>query len=48
MARYESKDDEWTHEYLCRKANNHSMLAWFKPRNDEEIEIKTFDLKDDP
>jgi hypothetical protein len=24
------------------------MIAWFKPRNDEEIEIKTFDLRDDP
>lgn len=24
------------------------MITWFKPRNDEEIEIKTFDLRDDP
>ena len=24
------------------------MIAWFKPRNDEEIEIKTFDIRDDP
>ena len=24
------------------------MIVWFKPRNDEEIEIKTFDLRDDP
>ena len=48
VARYESEDNEWTHEYISRKANSHSMMCWFKPRNDEEIEIKTFDLRDDP
>lgn len=48
VARYESAEDEWTHEHLSRKANNHSMIAWFKPRNDEEIELKTYDLRDDP
>jgi hypothetical protein len=48
VARYESIENEWTYEYLSRKANNHSMIAWFKPRNDEEIELKTFDLRADP
>ena len=48
MARFESEEDQWTHEYISRKANNHSMMAWFRPRNDEEIEIKTFDLRDEP
>jgi hypothetical protein len=24
------------------------MIAWFKPRNDEEIYFKTFDLREDP
>ena len=23
------------------------MIIWFKPRNDEEIELKIFDLRDD-
>lgn len=48
VARYESQDNEWTHEHLSRKANNHSMIVWFRPRNDEEIEIKCFDLRDNP
>jgi len=48
VARYESSDDEWTHEYISKKANSHSMIVWFKPRNDEEIELKMFDLREDP
>lgn len=48
VAQFEGRDNEWTYEYIARRANNHSMIAWFKPRNDEEIEFKTFDLREDP
>jgi hypothetical protein len=48
MAQFEGRDNEWTYEFVTRRANNHSMIAWFKPRNDEEIELRTFDLRDDP
>ena len=27
-------DTEWTYEYLIKKANEESMVVWFKPRND--------------
>ena len=27
--------EEWTYEYMVRKANNHSMYCWFKGRHDE-------------
>jgi len=47
-ALFESKDDEWTYEYLTRKGNSHSLIIWFKARHDEQFEIKTFDLRDDP
>jgi hypothetical protein len=29
---YESKDDEWTYEYYIKRANNTSMIVWFKAR----------------
>ena len=32
---YESKEIEWTYEYMTRKANNHSMVCWFKGRHDD-------------
>ena len=47
-ALFESKDDEWTYEHLTRKGNNHSLVIWFKSRHDEQFELKTFDLRDDP
>lgn len=28
------------------KGNCHSMFIWFKRRNDEEIELRTFDLRE--
>lgn len=31
-----------------RRGNNHSLIIWFKARHDEQFEIKTFDLRDDP
>lgn len=48
VAIYESQDNEWTHEYITKKGNNHSMLIWFKQRHDEEFEFRTFDIRDEP
>ena len=45
---YESKELEWTYEYMTRKANNHSMVCWFKGRHDDFFEFRTFDFRDDP
>lgn len=45
---YEAVDNQWTYEYINRKANNHSMIAWLKPRQDEEFSFRTYDLRDDP
>ena len=39
-------DEVWTHEYLIRKANNHSMLCWFKGKQDKMLEVRTFDFRD--
>lgn len=25
----------WTYEYMIRKANNHSMVVWYKGRHDD-------------
>lgn len=30
------------------KGNCHSMYIWYKHRNDQEIDIRTFDLRDSP
>jgi len=42
---YEAKDNEWTYEHQIKKANQHSMIAWFKPRHDDEWEFKTYDVR---
>ena len=47
FAIYESQDDQWTHEYLTTKGNNHSMIIWYKARHDEEFEFRMFDLRND-
>lgn len=47
VAEFESEEDQWTYEYHVRKANNHSMIVWFKSRHDEEFDFKVFDLRDD-
>lgn len=31
---FESKDNEWTYEFIIRKTNQHSQFIWFKPRHD--------------
>jgi len=33
---------------MIRKANNFSMVCWFKGRHDDGFEFRTFDLRDDP
>lgn len=41
-------EEVWTYEYMVRKANNHSTIVWFKGRQDDGFEIRTYDLKTDP
>ena len=33
---------------MIQKGNAHSMVIWFRSRHHEEIEIRCFDLKDNP
>lgn len=33
---------------MTRKGNAHSMVLWFRSRHYEEIEIRCFDLRDNP
>ena len=42
IAIYESKDNEWTYEYLLNKGNEKSLMLWWKPRQLNQIEIKSF------
>ncbi len=44
---FNAKDNEWTYEYITKQANQHSMMAWFKARQDNEWEFRTYDLRDD-
>ena len=37
LAVYEAKDAEWTYEHMTRKANNYSMMCWYKPRHDDSF-----------
>ena len=41
-------EETWTHEYLVRKANNHSQICWFKGRHDENWEFYVFDARENP
>jgi hypothetical protein len=43
---FESKENEWTYEHSLRKGNNHSMILWFRARQDDHIELRLFDLYD--
>ena len=38
----------WTHEYIVKQANNHSMIAWFKARHDKVWDFRTYDFRDNP
>lgn len=43
-----NNDEVWTYEYMVRKANNHSMICWYKGRHDDGFELFTYDLRTDP
>jgi hypothetical protein len=45
VAKYESVDNQWTTDMEIFKGNNHSMFIWCKRRNDEEVDIRSFDLR---
>jgi hypothetical protein len=45
VAVYEAKDTEWTYEHFTRKANNFSMVLWYKPKHDDSFEFKTYDIQ---
>jgi hypothetical protein len=48
IAEFQSVDNQWTYEYPVKRANNHSMIAWFRYKHDAEIEFNYFDLREDP
>ena len=40
-------EDAWTYEYMIRKADDHSMLCWFKGRHDDGFAFRTYDLREE-
>jgi len=34
VAFFESTDNIWTYEHITTKGNNHSMIIWYKGRQD--------------
>jgi hypothetical protein len=48
IAEFQSVENQWTYEYPVKRANNHSMIAWYKYKHEGEIEFHYFDLRDDP
>jgi hypothetical protein len=45
ITRFHSKDNQWTSNMEVFKADNHSLFAWCKRRQDDEIDVRTFDLR---
>jgi hypothetical protein len=45
VAVYDAKDDEWTYEHMTKKANNYSMMCWYKSRHDDYFEFKLYELQ---
>ena len=37
----------WTYKNMIRKGNDHSMICWFEERQDDEFEIRTYDLREE-
>lgn len=35
IATYQAKENEWTYEHVTKRANNSSMMLWYKPRHDD-------------
>jgi len=46
IEKYESKEGEWNYDWPIVKANNHSKMVWYKTKHEQEIEFRSFDLKD--
>ena len=44
---FTSIDNQWTYEHIVNQGNHHSMICWYKARQDNEWEWKTYDLRDD-
>ena len=48
VVEWQTSENQWTYECPVRRANNHSMMLWFKQRHEGEIEFSYFDLRTDP
>lgn len=48
IAEWQSKDNEWTYEHNIEKMNNHSMVAWWLYKHDQEVTFTYFDLRSNP
>ncbi len=44
---YHSKEEEWTYEWILKKANETSMFCWYKVRNEKEFRLRTYALEDE-
>ena len=42
---FNSEEEVWTYEYMIRKANNHSMVCWYKGRHDDGFEFRTYEFR---
>ena len=46
VALFQGDHNEWNVDYNIRKGNNHSMILWFKTRQNGEFQIRLFHLYD--
>jgi hypothetical protein len=44
VSTFESLENEWNIDYTIRKGNNHSMILWYRQRQDDFFELRMFDL----
>lgn len=48
VAEFQSVENQWTYEYPVKRANNHSMITWFRYKHEGDVEFHYVDLRDNP
>lgn len=47
IAAYKSEQGQWAYEQEYAQVNNHSKVAWWRPKHEGTIEFTTFSLDED-
>lgn len=42
---FESKDNDWTFEYITKKCNNNSLMCWYKCRQDDVFDFRCYEVR---